>query len=348
MFRHGRLRTGSRTLHAGCALAPNRLDPHRLGAGIAIAILLSTALATPGCRWFAHQRHARGPLPPPAFAEPPDLDTVLSAVNANSRRVRQLQTEGASLSIEGVPATLQADLAIERPSRFRLTARLSGLTGRELDMGSNDDLFWFWIRRNPQPAVFFAAHDRFPNSPASRFLAVDPVWLIDAVGLAELDPAGRHQGPFPAGDGRLEVRSVLEKPDGLWTRVLIVDDRYAWVLEQHLYNPQGRLVASVYADQFEFDRDEEVSLPHDLRLQLGPGQPGQIALQLHVSSYAINQLMGDPAQLWAMPKYEEAPPVDITSPSFQPQMVAPAPQRLPAPLQWEQQWARPPGGRLWR
>ncbi len=321
----------------------------RHGSPIFVLCSLLLGLAgAGGCRWFGHQRYASGPLPPPAFSETPQLDTVMAAVNENSRRVRQLQAEGASLGIEGVPATLQADLAVERPHRFRLTARISGFTGRELDMGSNDELFWLWIRRNPRPAVFYAPHSRFPHSAASQFVAVDPVWLIEALGLAEFDPQGRHEGPFPAGEGRLEVRSVLSKPDGPWTRVMIVDDRYAWILEQHLYNAGGRLVASVYADQFRYDPDAQVSLPRSIRLQLGPGQPGQLALRLNIPSYAINQIMGDAEQLWSMPTYEEAPPVDITSPDFRPQMIAPAPQTVPPPLQWERQWARPPGAPVYR
>ncbi len=318
------------------------------GRSLALLLLLLGLSGTAGCSWFRHQRHARGALPPPAFADPPELETVIEAVNRNTHAVKQLQTDGASLSIEGVPATLQAQLAIEQPSRFRLTARLSGFTGRELDMGSNNELFWLWIRRNPQPAVFFARHDRFSGSPAARFVAVDPIFLIEALGLAQLDPNGRHQGPFPAGEGRLEVRSILPKPDGPWTRVMILDDRYAWVLEQHLYNAAGHLVASVRADEFQYSKDESVSLPHSVRMQLGPGQPGQLALKLEVTSYTINQLMGDATQLWSMPTYNEAPAVDITSPQFQPNMLAPSPQVVPPPQHWQNQVARPPMARPYR
>ena len=36
--------------------------------------------------------------------------------------------------------------------------RRTALTGPEVDLGSNDELFWFWVRRNEPPAVYFARH----------------------------------------------------------------------------------------------------------------------------------------------------------------------------------------------
>ena len=88
---------------------------------------------------------------------------MIYVVNANTQRVQRLQTENATLRVEGIP--VRANLAYEQPRHFRLLAQLSQFTGRELDMGSNDELFWFWIRRDSQPSVYFAV---MPPLPAVR------------------------------------------------------------------------------------------------------------------------------------------------------------------------------------
>ena len=67
--------------------------------------------------------------------------------------------------------------------RLRLVAGLPIGTGREIDLGSNDELFWFWIRRNDPPGVYYCRHAEFASSPISRELAVDPHLVAQAFGL---------------------------------------------------------------------------------------------------------------------------------------------------------------------
>ncbi len=156
-------------------------------------------------------------------------------LNANTQRVQRLQTENATLRVEGIPA-LRANLAYEQPRNFRLLAQLSQFTGRELDMGSNDELFWFWIRRDSQPSVYFARHAAFANSPARDLIPIEPNRLIDTLGLVYLDPAGQHGGPIPRESNLLEITSRIPSPRGDLTRVLLVDAKYGWAAQQHVYD----------------------------------------------------------------------------------------------------------------
>ena len=307
----------------------------RHDAGLLILLLLAVAAsASPGCLWLRRNRHADGPLPPPALAPHPSLADVIEAVNGNTRSVHQLQSEGASLRIVGVPPTLSAELVVERPRRIRLTAQVSRLTGKELDLGSNDQRFWLWVRRNPEPAVFYARHDQFARSNAAQWLSVNPVWLLDALGMTQLDPNAAHEGPIPRPSGEIELRTKLHTPRGVWTRVLVVDGRYGWVLEQHLYDQVGRLIASSVADRFRYYEQHQASLPHSVRIRLNPDQPAELEMELSVVRYQINQLIGNPDLLWQQPQIDGAPPVDVTAPGFVPQMLAPAPQGVPTTARW--------------
>ena len=77
-------------------------------------------------------------------------EQIVAAVNQNSARINSLTVTNATISIPdalGLPL-LSGNIAAERPGRFRLTAA-TAVTGQELDVGSNDELFWMWIRRHP-------------------------------------------------------------------------------------------------------------------------------------------------------------------------------------------------------
>lgn len=262
---------------------------------------------------------ASGPPAPVVFFKTPTLEEIVQYRNMNAAQVRQLQASGATLSVRGAPS-LRADLALETPKRFRLRAG-TAFTGSEMDMGSNDDLFWIWVKRNQPPAIYYARHDQFQNSPAKEFLPVEPHWLSEALGLVSFDPSHQHQGPFPAGPGRLEIRSVVPSPAGALVKATVIHEQYGYVLEQRVYDAKQKLLAAAFASQHRFDPQSGVALPYSVDVQI---PPAQLAFTLEVNEYSINRLYDDPAQLWAMPQIEGAPAVDLADPRM------PRPGQVPA------------------
>ncbi len=80
------------------------------------------------------------------------------------------------------------------------------------------------MRRNQPPALFFCRHDQFAACRARQMIPIDPKWLIEALGVAELDPSLPYQGPPTlVGPNRLEIRAVRETPTGPTTRITIID-----------------------------------------------------------------------------------------------------------------------------
>ena len=53
------------------------------------------------------------------------------------------------------------------PRRVRLQAETSA-TGPEVDLGSNEEVFWFWVNRNEPPAVYFDRHSQRAGSAAQK------------------------------------------------------------------------------------------------------------------------------------------------------------------------------------
>ena len=146
-----------------------RLRPRGPSRGSLFALLV-ICLASSGATCPQVLRgYQVGTMPLPR-ALPPQatLDQIIAGVHDNTQRVRSYMAPQAVLVVPGVPR-LSAQVACEPPRRFRLRAQTS-VTGSELDIGSNDDLFWLWIRRHQPPVMLFCRHDQYAQSSARRLL----------------------------------------------------------------------------------------------------------------------------------------------------------------------------------
>jgi hypothetical protein len=260
---------------------------------------------------------AAGPAAPQVLQLGASREQIIAAVNQNSSRIRSLTVTNASITIPDAMnlPLLNGNIAAERPGRFRLTAG-TAVTGQEIDLGSNDELFWLWVRRNQPPAVYFCRHAQFANSSIRQIMPVEPSWLLAALGMVDIDPASVIDGPVPSvrGQGTVELRTWLPSASGNLQRVLLIDATRAWVVEQHVYDQAGTtLLASAVAESHRYYPVEQVSLPERISIQL---LPAKISLKISLGTVQINQLQGDRTQLWTMPTFEGYPQHDLGGAAF--------------------------------
>lgn len=251
-----------------------------------------------------------GPPAPEVLVPGAGLDQVLAAVNQNATRIQNYQTTNASITVPGMATLplLRGNIAAERPGRMRLQASTT-ISGSEVDLGSNDELFWFWVKRNEPPALYFARHDRFVGSAAQQVMPIEPSWLLDALGFAQFNPSDFHEGPIPHGNGTLEIRSVLQTRIGTITKTTVVDAKRAWVLEQYLYDARGTLLASAVARSHQYYPAQNISLPQEIDIRL---PVAQLAMTVDVGTVQLNQPAMNPA-IWQMPVLTGYQQVDLGS-----------------------------------
>jgi len=254
---------------------------------------------------------------PPLLPSSPTLAQVITVVNGNSGRIQSFSTSQATISGTGFLA-MRASIAFQRPMRLRLRADLPLGTGQAVDVGSNDELFWFWARSNEPPAVYYCRHGQFATSPVRRTLPIDPYWLVEALGLVQLDPALPHQGPIATRDGRLEIRTVVPGEQGSSTKVTIVDARQGVVLAQYLFDPRGQLAASAIAGRYRRDPLSGALMPTNVEIHTAatPTAPA-FSLRIDMSHLEINRPIANAEQLWAMPSFENSPAIDLCDPARQ-------------------------------
>ncbi|MEN1681928.1 MAG: hypothetical protein AAGJ46_20290 [Planctomycetota bacterium] len=249
------------------------------------------------------------PAPPTVLAPGATAAQVVAAVNQNTSRIQSYTAPNASFTTPGLPGVplLKGSIVLERPRRFRLRAG-TALSGGEVDLGSNDDLFWLWAKRNDPPAVYFARHDQHATGAARMLLPIDPAWVVDALGLVTLDPTAAYQGPLPRPDGSLELRHAVAGPSGTTQRVTVVEPTRAWVIEQHAYDAAGTLIASSTARDFRYDAAAQVSLPRRVTIRV---PNADISLTVNTGAVAVNTPVANPGQHWTLPTIEGYPLVDL-------------------------------------
>jgi hypothetical protein len=265
-------------------------------------------LCTSCARSFRNPFSTAGPPAPDVLVPGAPLDQIIAAVNRNAQLIQNYQTHNASINIPGalgIP-TLRGHIAAQRPGRVRLDASTT-LTGSEVDLGSNEELFWFWVKRNEPPAVYFARHSQAVGSAAQQLMPIEPQWLVDALGMAEFRPGDQHQGPLPVGKNRVEITSIVASRSGTMTKKTVVDVAKAWVLEQHLYDASGQLLASAVAKSHSYYPETGVSLPQVIEIRI---PPAELAMTIDVGTVELNRLVDNP-QLWTMPPKPGAPAVDL-------------------------------------
>jgi hypothetical protein len=215
------------------------------------------------------------------------------------------------LAVPGVPR-LSARVACEPPRRFRLQAQTS-VTGPELDIGSNDDLFWLWLRQHDPKIVAFCRHEQYAQSAARRLLPIRADWMPELLGLVNFRAEDAHEGPFPLPDGRIEIRSRIAAPDGELFKSTILDGTTGLVAEQHLFTPTGERLASVRTSRHRVDPPSGAALPHLVEISW---PASQIDFKLELAGVTTNSPAPDPGQLWQMPAYPGYEPVDLADPSI--------------------------------
>lgn len=236
------------------------------------------------------------------------LSQIIDVVNDNSARVQSVSTTRATIVTPGVPS-LNATIAFQRPRSFRLIAQT--FVGREFDLGSNDELLWYWVKRAQPPALFFCRHDQFAASAARQIIPVEPEWLIEAFGVVTLNPADQIEGPFPVGNGRVEIRSRSSAGGKSTSRIVIVDDSRGVVLEEHVYDAQGVRLASAVMSKHARDPASGVTLPRHVEIRW---PPANFELSVDMADLHINQLTADPRELFTKPIYSGYTEMDLAQP----------------------------------
>lgn len=288
-------------------------------------LLFLTFLAVPlfsGCESLKNAFGSRGNKPPPlivAGSETPTLEQLTSAINRNSMMIRNMSSEDASIQVPGSLLSLRSKIVLERagserPRRLRIQSGATALTGRELDFGSNETLFWLWIKRNPGE-MYYCRHDQFATSPLRTMVPIEPDWVIEALGVMEFHPNELHEGPFPTEDGNLMIVSRRQTESGQFLKRTVVGSKTGWVLRQEMYSPQNELVAMALLSDHRYDKGSGVLYAGRIEVQC-QGAEGKMTINLGTPRFNVQTPFS--STMFTMPHYDGYKPIDLCGTEFSP------------------------------
>jgi len=161
-------------------------------------LLCMIVILTILCGWFVYQKQVQiGPEPTSTLKYKRDDirgATILAkekeppAIQIANRRNSQIKNFSCdNIQVKawqgGVKLKLTASMYYEKDNKFRMIT--NSVFGKELDIGSNDNQFWFWSKRMRPQALYFADHKDF-NKTRLR-TPFNPKWMVASLGLDTID-----------------------------------------------------------------------------------------------------------------------------------------------------------------
>jgi hypothetical protein len=146
-----------------------------------------------GCNLFRPKPEAPDVAPPKGAtvsSTRPSTDEVVRFLNKQADLVQSVDARDITLTFHGAgssPPSLEGSLMVQKPRYFRLVGKFLG--SQEVLAGSNEDRFWFWVKRDPQDVLYHCSYTEFEKGVELPF-PFDPSWVLEAMGMAHIPADG--------------------------------------------------------------------------------------------------------------------------------------------------------------
>jgi hypothetical protein len=167
------------------------------------------------------------------------------------------------------PPGITANMVCQKPRDFRLTGVAVGQSA--VDIGSNKDEFWFWVRENAQAPVYHCSYDDMSRGQVRLPFPFQPDMVVRALGMAEYKTD-------PANYKLKEVKDTLElsepttlsngQPGTIVTVISRMTQRAPTpqVIAYALKNDRGEDVCRATILATQFDKQSNAVVPQRVKL----------------------------------------------------------------------------------
>lgn len=275
--------------------------------------LLSLAF---GCQFFNNMFGSKTTPLPTAFTKEPSLAEIQSVVNRNSGKIISMECNDARISAPGVSGiSLLTTISFERPKRLRLQGQHT-ITGKEFDIGSNDEQFWLWIRQDPEKKVYTGRHDLYGNSSIAQSIPISPEWIIESLGIVEFSSNEQHEGPHKDVEGNYQISSIRNTPGGPCRKVTTVDSRTGAVLKQELFDAAGNPIAGARMRNHRYDPNSGILYAKTIEIHSPELKNSSLqgSIRLDLGNVRFNTINGGTMNgVFVKPQFPNCTELDLTS-----------------------------------
>lgn len=258
----------------------------RLYLATVAAFALSLSVGT-GCQSWFLRKDAQGPSPAARVASgTPTAQELVAFLNNNAQRLQTLECRDLDLQASRANETvgLMGQLVCQRPRNFRMQAVV--MSANMVDLGSNNDEFWFWIGKSDPPYLFHCSHQDFAQGRSKMPFPIQPDWIMDALGMAQHDPNKQYQ----IGQQTRQTIELIEPavtPQGQPVRKVTVFNRTPLQVAAYmLRDMNGKDICSARIASFGHDRASGAFYPRNVHLDW---PADKVRLSMRLDAVTVNQ-----------------------------------------------------------
>ena len=183
----------------------------------------------------------------------PEIDKI----NAASRKIRSLRCSVDMTIQKNVSFRAHGSLHYQHDKNFRLIA---SRRTTELDVGSNDSLFWFWSRRMRPPNLYCCTHEGLTRSGLKT--PFNPLWMMESMNIKGID--AKEAKVFQYGKNKMIRQLRVSSLNELVIKETLIDPERSLILGHYLYDQNKRIIAS--SEVTSFQNVQGHILPKSLRI----------------------------------------------------------------------------------
>ena len=253
-------------------------------AGASVAVLLGVVV---GCNVVAPHRRDTGGGTAVTEDRLPSTEALVGYLNRNAERVGANALQCKNLTIDckadGRPVGLGGSMMCQKPRNFRLMAKVVGQPA--VDIGSNQDEFWYWISKNEPPYLFHCSYDALAKGANIPF-PFQPDMVVTALGIASYDPSKTYQLNAPPKANYYELIESIASPQGQPMQKVVVFDRserfppQPQVIAHVLRDSKGNIICKATVESVQQNRDTGAILPRKVTFSW-PAQKLEMKMELH-------------------------------------------------------------------
>jgi hypothetical protein len=170
---------------------------------------------------------------------------VVQDINQRHAQLRSLIATVHIQATKELTIRLAGQLAYQESKHLRL--RTESRFGLELDLGSNEDVFWFWSKRMRPSALYYATHENYLKTPLKA--PFDPLWMMRCLNFAPIDIKNVKVREFK---GQAVVQSMRVNNLGQLIRELtVIDLLRKLVVGHYLCDENNQMIASAEINNFQ-------------------------------------------------------------------------------------------------
>jgi len=114
-----------------------------------------------------------------------EITKTIESINKKNESINSIIVADMPIRLRssGFTFKLTGNLAFQKEKNFRLKIT-HRLTGKEMDLGSNQNIFWFWSKRIDPPALYFSKHENIHRTNLKS--ALNPILMIESLNLNKI------------------------------------------------------------------------------------------------------------------------------------------------------------------